>query len=343
MARSFDEFWEDSEQIQTDGEEIWIRCKQRQSRGLIHVDYLSFSVRAASKDEDSVRSLAFHLADRLCLILGGQSRECKGVNFYEHGLKIISADSETLLAGVWFGGEHQRGTVHCQIPGSGWLNNDESLNKKIFDLLVDFDVQYLSRIDFARDCFDSETDFEQMSAAYERGEFKPSRGVMPSTWAVVDEHRGSTRYVGRRENGRCIRGYEKSMQLARKRGWFRVEVELRSVNRRIPLEAVLDPAAFFAGTCRFCAELADTARVQRVITRQKTVELSVSHLTDYARIAYGKLIALLADSGADAQTIVDRLVVGVSGVPRRLKVCSREQILRAVGLASPAEDSFVTP
>lgn len=41
-------------------------------------------------------------------------------------------------------------------------------------------------------------------------------------------------------------------------GVFRIELELRSVNRRIPVEAVLDPAAYFAGACRFLADLADT-------------------------------------------------------------------------------------
>lgn len=336
-----DDVWEDVDHLMTDGSDVWIQCKRRQSRGLVHVDYLSWSVRADSVDPMSVRSLALRLADRLAEILGGEIFEGRGVHFYEHGLKIMSA--ETLLGAVWFGGDHQRGTVHCQIPGSGWLSGDESLNQRIFSLLQDFEVPYLSRIDLARDCFEDESDFDSMTQAYEDGAFKPSRGVMPSTWAVVDRHRGSTRYVGRRENGRCIRGYEKSMQLSRTSGWFRVEVELRSVGRRVPVEAVLDPAAYFAGTCRFCADLADSSRVARVVTRQKTVELSVSHITDYARIAYGKLLRLLVDSGADAESIVNRLTVGVTGLPRRLRVCSREQILQVVGLASPADDLVMAP
>lgn len=328
-----DDVWEDVEHLVTDGSDIWLHCKSRQSRGLVHVDYLSWSVHAVSVDPMSIRSLALRLADRLAQILGGEPVEGRGVHFYEHGLKIMS--SETLLGAVWFGGDYQRGTVHCQIPGSGWLGADDSVNRRIVELLREFDVPYLSRIDLARDCFEGESDFDSMTRAYEDGAFKPSRGVMPSTWAVLDRHRGSTRYVGRRENGRCIRGYEKSMQLSRTTGWFRVEVELRSVGRRIPIEAVLDPAAYFAGTCRFCADLADSSRVERIVTRQKTVELSVSHITDYARIAYGKLVRLLVDAGADADSIVSRLTVGVSGLPRRLRVCRRDQILQVVGLASP--------
>lgn len=340
MSR-IDDIWEDGEELLTDGSDVWVRCKTRQSAGLVHVDYLSWSVRSSSLDELSIRGLALRLAGRLSEILGGELVEGRGVHFYEHGIRILS--SETLLGAVWFGGDHQRGTVHCQIPGSGWLSGDSSVNRKIHDLLQEFEVPYLSRIDLARDCFEGETNFEAMGQAYEAGAFKPSRGVTPSTWAVVDRHRGSTRYVGRRENGRCIRGYEKSMQLSRSDGWFRVELELRSVGRRVPIDAVLDPAAFFAGACRFCAELADSSRVQKVLTRRKTVALSLSHITDYARIAYGKLVRLLMDAGADAESIVNRLTVGVEGLPRRLRVCSREQILQVVGLASSADDLVMAP
>ncbi len=339
--KSIDDVWEDSEHVETDGEEIWLRCKTRQSQGLIHVDYLSWSVRASSQDALTIRGLACRLAERLVAILGGEVVEGRGVHFYEHGLRIMSG--KALLGAVWFGGDHQRGTVHCQIPGTGWLSGDESLNRRIFDLLQEFDVPYLSRIDLARDCFEGEADFDSMTQAYEDKFFKPSRGVMPSTWAVVDRHRGSTRYVGRRENGRCIRGYEKGMQLARLPGWFRVEVELRSVGRRVPIEAVLDPAAYFAGTCRFCADLADSSRVTKVRTMRSTVKLVLSHATDYCRVSYGRLIRFYRDAGVPDAAILDRLTVGVSGLPRRLRVCSREQILQVVGLAPSTDDLIMAP
>lgn len=334
-----DDIFEDSEELVTDGTDVWVRCKTRQSQGLIHVDYLSWSVRASSLDALTIRGLACRLAERLVAILGGEVVEGRGVHFYEHGLRIMSG--KALLGAVWFGGDHQLGTVHCQIPGTGWLSGDDSMNRKLFELLQEFEVPYLSRIDLARDCFEGESDFDSMTQAYEDGFFKPSRGVMPSTWAVVDRHRGSTRYVGRRENGRCIRGYEKSMQLARVSGWFRVEVELRSVGRRVPIEAVMDPAAYFAGTCRFCADLADSSRVTKVKTRRSTVELTLSHMTDYGRIAYGPMIKFYRDAGVPDSVIVDRLTVGVTKLPRRLSVCSREKIFQTVGLALPADDLMV--
>lgn len=335
MSRA-DDIWEDSEELLSDGSEIWLKCKERQSRGLVHIDYLSWTVRAQGVIDDMVVSgLAWRLATRLAEILGGEIGEGRGVHFYEHGLRIQSAD--TLLGAVWYGGDHQRGTIHCQIPGAGWLATDGSLNRQIYTLLQEFAVPYLSRIDLARDCFEGETDYHAMQAAYTSGAFKPSRGVSPSLWKIEDERRGSTCHVGRRENGKMIRGYEKSMQLARRKGWFRVELELRSVNRRVPLEAIIDPSAFFAGANAYCAQLADSSRTERVVTQRKTVELSLSHLTDYARIGYGKLFKLLSDAGVDADQIVERMTIGVEGLPRRLRVCSYKEILRVAGIAPPAE------
>lgn len=331
-----DDIWEDSEELLTDGSEVWLKCRTRQSDGLVHVDYLSFTLRANGNDE--VTGLAWHLGEQLSLLLHGEIETASGVHFYESGLKIMSGG--TMLGAVWYGGTHQRGTVHCQIPGAGWLASDGNLNRDLYDLLRDFDVSHLSRIDLARDCFEGESSYQEMQEAYAQGQFKPSRGITPSIWLIEDQRRGSTCHVGRRENGKLVRGYEKSMQLARKQGWFRVEVELRSINRRIPLEAVLDPSAYFAGANSYCALLADSSRVERVVTKRKTVTLSLSHLTDYARIGYGKLLKVFLDAGVSPEAIVTRLTVGADGLPRRLRLCSYEKILRVVGVAPPADSAL---
>ena len=327
--------WEDTEELVSDGDGVWLKCKTRQSAGLVHVDYLSFSVRASSPSDVEVASLAWQLAERLALLLGGCIEHGKGVHFYEQGLRIKS--KETLLAGVWFGGTHQKGTVHCQLPGAAWLSSEFDLNEELYLITQEFRVSHLSRIDLARDCFNGESSYLQMQEAHEKGQFKPSRGVMPSIWNWEDKRRGSTCHVGRRENGKLVRGYEKSMQLCREQGWFRVELELRSVNRKIPCEAILDPAAYFAGANAYLASLADSSRAERVQTFRTTVDLSVSHITDYCRIGYGKLLKLLVDSGIDARAIVDRLIIGVDGLPRRMRLTNYTEILRVVGSAPPTE------
>jgi phage replication initiation protein len=156
---------------------------------------------------------------------------------------------------------------------------------------------------------------------------------MPSAVKYEDLGRGSTFYVGRRENGKVIRGYEKSMQLSRKQGWFRVEMELRSVNRRIPIEAVLDPAAYFAGACSYLAELADTSRVERVKTFQDATLLSLEHASHYHKVAYGPLVKFLRDIGLTDSQIVDDLTNGVTSKPRRLRIAHEDKVLRVAALA----------
>ncbi len=329
---------EDSEDLETDGTEIWLKCKKRQSEGLVHVDYLSFSIRSKSHDDMTVSSLAWQVGERLAALLGGKIEEGTGAHFYKSSLRIKSSD--TLLSAVWFGGSTQKGMVHCQIPAAGWLASGSWLNHEIHKLLLEFEVSHLSRVDLARDCFEGESSYLAMREAYEQGLFKPSRGVSPSLWNIEDQRRGSTCHVGRRENGKLIRGYEKSMQLARKQGWFRIELELRSVNRRIPIDALLDPAAYFSGANKYLADLANSSRIERVTTFRTSVALSLSHITDYARIGYGKLVKLFVDAGLEAQNIVERLIVGVQGLPRRLRLAQHEEILRVVGLAPPAENAL---
>lgn len=323
--------WEDSEELLTDGADIWLKCKQRQSKGLVHVDWLSFSIRTI---KERVEGCAWKLAERLAVLTNGEISEGNGAHFYARSLKVHSAD--TMLAIVYFSGEHQRNTVHVAIPGAAWLTSDFSFNQNIYDLLVEFGVEHLSRIDLARDCFDGESNFAAMVDAFAEGKFKPSRGVSPSIWTIQDERRGSTCHVGRRENGKLIRGYEKSMQLARKDGWFRVELELRSVNRRIPLEAVLEPTAYFAGSCKYLAELAETSCVQRVATFRKSTELSVDHMRHYAKIAYGKFVKFMSDAGVPAEEIVSALTLGVSGLPRRLRIAEYNKLLQAAASAPAA-------
>lgn len=322
--------WEDSEELVSDGDEIWLRCKQRQSRGLVHVDWLSFTVNVQHNTAD--QAIAWRLAERLHQILKGALSESKGAYFYEHSIKIKSA--ETLLAVIYFGGQHQKNTVHISIPAAAWLASDGDLNQKIYALMLEFKVSHISRIDIARDCFENESNFQTMQEAYQSGDFKPSRGVMASMWTIQDQRRGSTCHVGRRENGKLIRGYEKSMQLARKPGWFRVELELRSINRRIPLEALINPAAYFSGACKYLAKLADTCTGERITTFRNTVALSLEHISHYAKIAYGKLIKFLTDAGVTAEQIIQDLTQGVEGLPRRLRIAPQQTLLHVTAFAS---------
>src|SRR5699024_4468355 len=104
--------------------------------------------------------------------------------------------------------------------------------------------------------------------------------------------------------------------------------------------AILDPSAYFAGANKYLAQLADSSRVKRVTTFRNTVELSLNHVTHYARVAYGKLVKLLSDAGVCADQIVEDLTIGVEGLPRRLRLARHEDVLSMAALAPPASNAY---
>lgn len=145
----------------------------------------------------------------------------------------------------------------------------------------------LTRVDIALDDFAGVTGFEHARSAYMAGNFvtrgKPpvcgeirSGGVMVGD--AIDYLGGSTFTVGTRSGGKLYRGYEKGKQQGDSASlWFRHEVELRSVNREIPLHVLTDPDRYFCGFYPYMAEVyhlvANAQPVAEVIpTRQRERE-----------------------------------------------------------------------
>jgi len=145
----------------------------------------------------------------------------------------------------------------------------------------------LTRTDIALDDFAGVTGFEHARSAYMAGNFvtrgKPpvcgeirSGGVMVGD--AIDYQGGSTFTVGTRSGGKLYRGYEKGKQQGDSASlWFRHEVELRSVNREIPLHVLTDPDRYFCGFYPYMAEVyqlvANAQPVAEVIpTRQRERE-----------------------------------------------------------------------
>lgn len=69
------------------------------------------------------------------------------------------------------------------------------------------------------------------------GEGRPPRHSTPGDWLSETPYYGRTLEIGRRENGKMLRAYEKGLQLApgsTATKWTRFEVELRRKDRDIP-------------------------------------------------------------------------------------------------------------
>jgi len=157
-----------------------------------------------------------------------------------------------------------------------------------------------------------------------RGEGFTNRGRRPSSslkgdW--LEEVAGKSFYVGRKENGKLMRIYEKGKQLGEKDSpWVRWELELHNVDRRIDWDVLLEPGRYVAGAYPCTAWVhADACRVK---TLRKTDRISYDHLVHHARISVGRLVNTMVErNGGDAQKVVADL--RRPGVPKRLELTER--------------------
>lgn len=154
---------------------------------------------------------------------------------------------------------------------------------------------------------------------YKEGKFNAG-GNEPScdqrgNW-IKPDGKGRTFYVGKRENGKLLRVYEKGMQLGKLYDpWVRWEVELHNTGRIIPFDVLLEPGKYVAGaypkTLGWIQE-----EMQRIRTIIKTGKISYGALTDHAARAYGKHVnAMMAVEGS-AEKVVEKL--RRDGIPSRL-------------------------
>ncbi len=192
----------------------------------------------------------------------------------------------------------------------------------------------LTRVDVAADCKCGEYDFDWCKEQYAQGGFTSSGrtpkfkeiksgGTMDSEGNESFED-GCSFYVGIRENGKMFRGYEKGKQLLGEgvalapelKNWFRLEVEIHSKSRRIPLDILLDPAAYFAASYPCLGFISCLSKPIKTI--QKVAKAETKKLINHARTSYGSLVRVLRRIGKSDSEIVEMIISKSDKLPRRL-------------------------
>jgi len=235
------------------------------------------------------------------------------VRFY--GLK----DGEVQLVAIaaW-GGANQRNRAYLELTGTActvvksWRMVQNTISK-----LQDVKI---TRLDLAVDFFDGEYTPMQARDDFGQGKFQFSRRMVPKCKEVGDwtyhTGQGRTFYVGKRENGKQARIYEKGKQLGCPHDpWSRFEVELHNRDREIPLEAITETNKFFAGCFPICGELLGIEG-EKILTYQEEFAITLDRLIDYAKLSYGKLINVMRNLGYPQDEIIKLLKS--DGVPARL-------------------------
>jgi phage replication initiation protein len=218
-----------------------------------------------------------------------------------------------------FGVGGQNGTGFLSLPGeachviSDW--------KRLISFLKDRLGARITRWDGAVDDYTGQHSVDYAVKLYLSDQFNAG-GNRPSckqsgNWIEPDGS-GRTFYVGKRENGKMARIYEKGMQLGAKwHPWVRWEIEYHNTDRTIPYEVLLEPGRYVAGAYpKALGWIRDD--MQRIKTIQNTAEISYKRLTDTARVSLGPLINVMMNVEGSAEKVVEKLIR--EGIPRRLRL-----------------------
>jgi len=188
----------------------------------------------------------------------------------------------------------------------------------------------ITRWDGAHDDYEGEHSVEWAKQQYLAGKFSAG-GRQPESRVNGDwvKHvgRGRTLYVGRRENGKCIRIYEKGKQLGdRTSPWVRWEVELHSTDREIPWGVLLEPGNYLAGAYPVTRWISETA--SRIKTKSKSKQITEDVLFNAMRQSYGPFINYLMDVIGCEKTIIREL--RREGKPKRLSDSTEMTLMKRI-------------
>lgn len=251
-----------------------------------------------------VKEFVFEITTVLSDIFGSDFSDAtyngKGIHFYKYGFSIGSPDAK--LGTIAIGG--QNNTVLVMITGTGCQYADNYWEHNLYNFLRDKNTinPKLTRIDLAHD------DFEGIYSSPEIADEADSQGMfaltnrMPTVQHLGDWKRptgaGRTLQIGKRENGKLYRGYEKGKKFGDVDSlWFRSEVEFGTAGRHLPFEMLISPTQYFAGAYPYCLELIEHAKgeildtVSRVPCTKKEAEISLNKSIQIWKHQAGRYIA----------------------------------------------------
>ncbi|MCB5187511.1 replication initiation factor domain-containing protein [Methylobacillus caricis] len=126
--------------------------------------------------------------------------------------------------------------------------------------------------------------------------------------------KGRTLYVGHRSNGRYFRGYEKGKQLGDPNSpWIRLEVELKSVDRIIPLDILKQPQDYFAAAYPLLSRF--SREPQRIDTIRKTTQISYERTKKWLKRQCGAALHLMLNVEGNAERVLD-LIMREGKIPK---------------------------
>lgn len=293
------------------------------------VDWLTFTW-LPDPDEHKPAALRAFLEEFTGLAVQGV--DAPGMLGYDHGVRYfvqLDDGKEHHIARLDFGGSHHCHRARFDLSGSGCGRIVSWSGVKAFvESLIDVK---LTRVDLAVDCLQGEYSVDH-AAEWLRAGLWNAGGRMPKhscpgDWLSETPVHGRTLEVGRRENGKMMRVYEKGRQLGDpSSSWTRWEVEIRNKDREIPTDILTRCDQYFVGAYKCLEQILDAAS-ERIKTDQAEGTISAERLVESHRTAYGTHIHTLR-AVLTADEVLDLL--SRPGVPRRLEKASLAGLLNQI-------------
>ncbi len=275
----------------------------------------------ALSDYDSVVCLSKILTEIFGFGVTGQRPS--GLNFYSHSYDV----GFNGWGIVCIGG--QKNTCMITIKGQGLMASAPGWEKRLYEWLKSVPDSKITRVDLATDIFNSTRTVEDYKQDYIDGKFN-NGGRNPGcetlgNW-IFPNGKGRTLYIGSRASGKMTRIYEKGLQLSKGfesllPNWLRFELELKAIDREIPLDVLLYPGKYLAGSYPALEFIFKTQ--SRIQTQKNTAKLTVESALDVTRHQFGAYIYAFIELFGSEQ-VLERLTTGKHTLPKRLDFSNYE-------------------
>lgn len=276
-------------------------------------------------DEDLIVKKQVGALLRYIFGLEVHQKRLAGLNFYRTTWTLSESCGMVSIGG-------QAGTILIQITGIGMSCAKKGWERRLREFAMISTRFVLTRVDCAYDDYEAANySVDRAAEDYDAGHFtmkgRPPSCEQRGNWRRYDG-KGRTFYVGRRENGKMVRTYEKGRQLGDENSeWVRIELELHNKDRVIPLDIIDRPGDYLAGSYSAFEWMASADGSDRIATIQKVVSITYDAMLGHLRRSYGGLLKVIFAVEPAALNRLEGLGQG-RPVPKRLDLA-----LMPLGLA----------
>lgn len=285
------------------------------------IDWLTFRCRDNPYQILSALAPVWGVSADLVTFKGG----LRGKDGWLYGGQLLMA-GDIVLGRIDYGGESQRGWVRVNLSGRGceWVG-DWSAVVRLQHVLTDATIK---RLDIALTTFNGEVSDQMVADAHAHGRF--TAGGRPPVMQSIgssDPRAGRTRYIGSRKSHKFLRCYEKGFEILKDvpasirdhvreieghqvEDIYRVELELKDIDKLIPWEVINGRDDVFASAYPFCADLLPGLPVWRMpnlpdFKEKAALDCALNH----CRTSYGPTLraALMAMNG-DGEALLRRVL-----------------------------------